>query len=173
MDKASEKDLYLTPMQQKLLRSALSSNNRSSQQLSPPQANGGALTVKPSDLRSSSISQQTQGARRSSHQYEIYESPTQHLAHSTALGDDSLQESPFLDYSLDDGNFDWDNSGSLIGILPGISPEDEGDHHDKRKTRSSDDDDDDEEGGGKRREGDEKISKKPGRKPLMSEPTTV
>ena len=170
MDKTSESDLYLTPIQQSLLRNALSSNNRSSQDFSQSYSNGSMTTVKPSALHSNSIPQQIQQTRQPSQQYDIYESPTQQLV---PAGTENLEESPFLDYSLDDGNFDWDNSGQLIGTLPGASLEDDADHHDKRKARSSDDDDEDEEGGGKRREGEEKTSKRPGRKPLTSEPTTV
>jgi AP-1-like factor len=51
------------------------------------------------------------------------------------------------------------------------------DLHDKRKSFmesvDEDDDDDDDENAPKRREGDEKQPKKPGRKPLTSEPTSV
>ena len=114
-----------------------------------------------------------QQTKQQSQQYDIYESPTQQLAAFTAAGTDSFEDSPFLDYGLDDGSFDWENNGQLISTLPGAGPEDDTDQHDKRKARSSDDDDDDEDGGGKRREGEEKTSKKPGRKPLTSEPTTV
>lgn len=58
----------------------------------------------------------------------------------------------------------------MIGSLPGDSPE--GESNEKRKS-PDEDGDEDEEGGGKRREGDDKQAKKPGRKPLTSEPTTV
>ena len=80
--------------------------------------------------------------------------------------------SPLGDFELEDGNFDWDNSGDLFGDLPGLPNGDGSEHHDKRK-KSIDDDDDEEETGGKRREGDEKTARKPGRKPLVGEPTTV
>lgn len=82
---------------------------------------------------------------------------------------EGLDQSPFLDYDIDDGNFDWEANGDqLFGDLPG-GEEDE--HHEKRK--ASLDDEDEEEGSSKRREGDEKSAKKPGRKPLTAEPTTV
>lgn len=91
--------------------------------------------------------------------------------------DTGFDESPFLDYeNLDDGNFDWDNSGDqLFGDLPGNEYNEEGELHDKRK--ASADEEDEEEGSSKRREGDDKSAKKsgqkPGRKPLTGEPTTV
>lgn len=85
-----------------------------------------------------------------------------------------VEESPFVDYLDGDNSFDFDgaDSGSLmIGSLPGDTPD--GDSNEKRKSPDEDGDDDDEEGGGKRREGEDKQAKKPGRKPLTSEPTTV
>jgi AP-1-like factor len=89
-----------------------------------------------------------------------------------------FEESPFIDYDYEfdaDGSFDYDFSngsqGQMIGNLPGTSSDGDADGHDKRS--HPDEDGDDEEGGGKRREGDEKASKKPGRKPLTSEPTSV
>lgn len=81
---------------------------------------------------------------------------------------DFSDESPFLDFDPDgdfDDSFGYDEeSGRMIGDLPG-------DLHDKRK--SIDGQDDDDEGGGKRREGEDKTAKKPGRKPLTVEPTSV
>ena len=60
----------------------------------------------------------------------------------------------------------------MIGALPGDSPENDGeDGAEKRK--SPEDDVEEPEGGGKRRDTDDKQAKKPGRKPLTSEPTTV
>ena len=101
---------------------------------------------------------------------EIYTSPTQEVPGSGTLG--SFDESPFLDYELEDGNFDWENSGDqLFGDLPGSENNDDSEHHEKRK--ASIEDDDEEEGTNKRREGGEKNAKKPGRKPLTGEPTTV
>lgn len=99
--------------------------------------------------------------------------------------------SPFEDLGYDDGlfadlglNFDFD--GKLDGNIRkdteeqakekqnGISSamENGGDTHDKRKI-NEDDGPAGDDGGGKRREGDDKTAKKPGRKPLTSEPTTV
>lgn len=107
----------------------------------------------------------------------LTESPMQQTPGSGNLG--GLDESPFIDYDYEfdaDGSFDYDFSGDglqgqMIGGLPGTSSDGDGDIHDKRS--HPDDDGQGEEGGGKRREGDEKSSKKPGRKPLTSEPTSV
>lgn len=103
------------------------------------------------------------------------ESPQQQAPGSGTLN--GFEESPFIDYDYDfdpEGSFDYsfDNNsqGQMIGKLPGTSSDGD-DHHDKRS--HPDDDDDEEDGGGKRREGEEKGSKKPGRKPLTSEPTSV
>jgi AP-1-like factor len=93
-----------------------------------------------------------------------------------------LGESPYLDF-LDnndpnyDGSFDFDlpeTEGQMIGAMPG-SEDGSQDLHDKRKMSEDDDDDDDEhENGAKRQEtGEGKTAKKPGRKPLTSEPTSV
>jgi AP-1-like factor len=91
----------------------------------------------------------------------------------------SFDDSPFIDYDYDfdvDGNFDYDlNNDSqpqMIGKLPGSNSSD-GDGEGVHEKRSHPDDDGEDEGGGKRREGEDKTSKKPGRKPLTSEPTSV
>jgi AP-1-like factor len=95
----------------------------------------------------------------------------------------AINDSPFLDYADNDANFDFENfndaDGQMIGNLPDDENDDEEDDddndnhdglHDKRK---SPDDKEDNENGGKRREGEVKEPKKPGRKPLTSEPTNV
>jgi AP-1-like factor len=103
---------------------------------------------------------------------------------SGSLG--ALDESPYIDYdySFDDGqigDFDFTGltgvDGQMIGSLPGASSSDGDttpalqDHlHDKRGY--SDEGADSDEHDGKRREQDEKGAKKPGRKPLTSEPTS-
>ena len=91
----------------------------------------------------------------------------------------AMNESPFLDnYADNDGNLDFDYNdadGQMIGNLPGDEQDDDDDEedhlHDKRK--SPGDDKEENENGGKRREGEVKEPKKPGRKPLTSEPTNV
>lgn len=98
------------------------------------------------------------------------------------------QESPFLDY--DNYEFSGDNSfdfsfadGSqpkMIGDLPGSNGSaSEGsanagsDNNDNDKRNHPDDEDEEEEGAAKRQETGEKAPKKPGRKPLTTEPTSV
>lgn len=91
----------------------------------------------------------------------------------------SIEDSPFLDYADNDNNFDFDYNGAdgqMIGNLPDEEQDDDDDDdhndlHDKRK--SPEDDKEDNENAGKRREGEPKEAKKPGRKPLTSEPTNV
>lgn len=83
---------------------------------------------------------------------------------------------PDLDYLDGDGSFDFDNAdlgGEMIGGLPGLDADGNPEQHEKRK--NTDEDGSPEEGDAKRQElGEgEKGSKKPGRKPLTNEPTTV
>lgn len=161
-------DLTLTRSQEGLLRTALSSNytdgNASQAPHAAPPSNSHSYTD-PKQLNTSSAAN---GAN-------MYASPIQQAPVSGQL--DSFDESPFLDYeNLDDGTFDWENSGDqLFGDLPGNEHNNEGEHHDKRK--ASIDEEDEEEGSSKRREGDDKSTKKtgqkPGRKPSTGEPTTV
>ncbi|KAL6714326.1 DNA-binding transcription factor yap1 [Lecanora helva] len=148
-------DLSLTPSQEGLLRTALSSNQANSQDrsngLSTHQFRG-AQTIDP----------------------EMHASPIQTIPGSGSLG--AFNESPFLDYeNLDDGSFDVDfNDEQLFGDLPGAEFNDDSENHDKRK--ASNDEEGDGEASSKRREGDDKSTKKsaqkPGRKPLTAEPTT-
>jgi len=145
---------YLSPHEQNLLFAALNSNKGPDR---PP-------TLSTNNLRMNSM--------------DFNGSPVQQTPGSGTLG--GFNESPFMDdyYDFDiDGQFDFDANndileGQMIGKLPGTSSSD-GDEslHDKRGHPG--DEDDDEEGGGKRREGEDKSSKKPGRKPLTSEPTSV
>jgi len=145
---------YLTPHQQDLLFAALNSNKG-------PEKSSALLTT---NFQMDSL--------------DFTGSPIQQTPGSGTLG--SFNESPFIDeyYDFDaDGQFDFDSGndalqGQMIGKLPGTSSSD-GDEtlHDKRGHPG--DEDEDEEGGGKRREGEDKASKKPGRKPLTSEPTSV
>lgn len=104
-------------------------------------------------------------------QYGLFDSNTQSEPSSGHL-DFNPDESPYLDFDIDgdgdgdgDDSYDFDSNGQMIGEMP-----ESGELHDKRKSM---DDNDDDEGGGKRREGEDKSGKKPGRKPLTSEPTTV
>lgn len=144
-------DLVLTPQQQSLLFAALNSNRATGSQ-----ANNG-LTMSPSTF-AGSPAQPNHGFR-------------------------SATDSPLLDFDYDfnnadssfDFSFDNGDGSRMIGDLPGApstarseSASDQ-DSPDKR----SHPDDDEEENGAKRRESEDKVSKKPGRKPLTTEPTSV
>jgi len=140
----------LTPQQQNLLFAALNSNKSAA-------ASNSALNLSPSSLDG-----------------------------SPSMGMDgvgSYQNSPDLEYDYDfgapDSSFDFSfndaDQAKMIGDLPGApsttkSDTPEGDSPDKR---SHPDDDEEENTGAKRREGEDKVSKKPGRKPLTTEPTSV
>lgn len=106
------------------------------------------------------------------------DSPVQQTSASATVP--SFDDSPFVDYEYDfdaeaDGNFEYDfnpASDMMVGNIAGTSSsEGDGDLHDKRS--HPDDEGDENEGGGKRREGEDKTARKPGRKPLTSEPTSV
>lgn len=141
-------DLILTPQQQSLLFAALNSNRPS---------NG------PSNTNT--------GLNMSPVQYDG--SPVQTTA--------SFQGSPDFDYDYDfaggdssfDFSFDDTNQPKMIGDLPGSkrSPPSESADGDSPEKRSHPDDGED--SGAKRRESEEKVAKKPGRKPLTTEPSSV
>lgn len=151
-------DPSLTPDQEGLLRTALSSNKSKSN--SRVTTAGGSN----SDSNYKDKSAMADGTN-------MFTSPIQQALGSSQLS--GYGESPFLDYNLDDGDFDWDNNtgDQLFDDLPGEEYHEEGEHHDKRKATTEEEDG--EEGSSKRREGDDKGAKKPGRKPLTGEPTTV
>lgn len=143
-------DLVLTPQQQDLLFAALNSNRV---------AGAGSATTDPSALTSSDPLKQTN-------------------PHG------GLNDSSFLDYdySFDgaDSSFDFsfDNGAQSNGVeeLPatGASSSDGSPAADDTPDkRSHPDDEDDEVNEPKRREGSDKVPKKPGRKPLTSEPSSV
>ncbi|KAI4251053.1 MAG: hypothetical protein LQ352_005091 [Teloschistes flavicans] len=161
-------DLSLTPSQQSLLRTALSSNNPDTS-VSKRVSN---TNISPSDLSAVASSgnmlpvQENPGRQNDS----IYRSPDQ-SALNPITDPFNLDDTPFIDgHDFEDANFDWDDTEEqLFGDLPGESALGNG-IHDKRKNN---DDDENEDGKNKRHEGNEKNSKKPGRKPLnSSEPTT-
>lgn len=147
-------DFILTPQQQSLLFAALNSNKQPN--ASPP-ANG-AMSG-------------TGGSYDNSPQQNGY------------------QESPFLDYEnydfTGDNSFDFsfaDGSESkMIGELPGsngtpaseASAKGSSESNDNEKRQHPDDEEDEDEGAAKRQETGEKAPKKPGRKPLTTEPTSV
>ena len=167
-------ELYLSPNEQDLLLTALQSNTPNNSAYSKMISVG-----KPIQPRQNSNPALKQAVRHaSSDNNNVYASPIQQTPGSATFGSGNMSYagSPFLDYELDEGSFDWDLNGQqMIGNLPGTSTsadDEEGDLHDKRKN-PGDEDADDDDGGGKRREGDDKLTKKPGRKPLTSEPTSV
>lgn len=154
--------LYLSPDQQDLLMAALNSNNPNSQ-------NGLGR-----DNKSLHRSGQMQSFGMDGLNPAYYSSPQQG-SNLQSLDNFGLEDSPFGDFLDADTSFDYDQSDPslMIGNLPGDSPpqDDETEGGDKRK--SPDEESDEVEGGAKRREGEDKTAKKPGRKPLTSEPTTV
>ncbi|RYO75096.1 hypothetical protein DL764_010592 [Monosporascus ibericus] len=154
----------LTPQQQNLLFRALTSN----QPTNDKSPDNNLLSLSPQSLTTS---------------------PTQNQKNSGLNPSNGLQESPYLDYDYDFGpeagfDFDFgaDDHPKMIGDLPGTSAESvkddskssspENESSDKRGHPEDDDDDEQEEGGGKRRESEGKAPKKPGRKPLMNEPSS-
>ncbi|KAF2676058.1 AP1-like transcription factor-like protein [Lentithecium fluviatile CBS 122367] len=153
---------YLDPNQQDLLLAALSSNTQNA-----------------NDIFGTGMIDNKQPMNGQQFQFPVdhvdpyaFTSPQQGTP-ATAFNNVGVEESPFADYLDGDTSFDFDgadNGELMIGDLPGDSPSKNDDTPEKRK--SPGDVDDDAEGGGKRREGEDKQAKKPGRKPLTSEPTT-
>lgn len=96
---------------------------------------------------------------------------------ATAMAGDfgTLDESPYLGFDLDgddEDQFNLDDNGQLVGDYPGdVARFDSSDLHEKRKSIGDRKDTND--GGGKRRDSEGATGKKPGRKPLTAEPTTV
>lgn len=166
-------DLSLTPDQQDLLRTALSSNRPSATVGVNPNASVRVFnSAKPSVDRSNNIPKQAhQNLDSVAGVPQVQKPPLQISPRSGALG--KFDDSPLIDSEYDDANFDWDNSGdALFGSFPGNLEGDDNDIHDKRKNPGGEED---EEGSGsKRQEGEDKTVKKAGRKPLTGgEPTTV
>ncbi|USP81906.1 hypothetical protein yc1106_09180 [Curvularia clavata] len=153
---------YLDATQQDLLLAALASNNQN-----------------PNDLFSTGLdngNHNKQSLNNAQFQYPIdaldpnYFTSPQQSSIGTGFSNVGIEESPFIDYVDGDTGFDFDNvDGDMIGALPGDTPS--ADSSEKRKS-PGDEEAEDDEGGGKRREGEDKQAKKPGRKPLTSEPTT-
>lgn len=143
--------LYLSPGQQDLLMAALHSNAPANKHINhTPQV----IPDHSPDHSSNGLSGPPSGALDS----------TSHLNPFGNFGDD---ESPYLDF--DPGvDFDYTASGDLIGDLPGGPGQD---YESGGKRKSIDGKSDEGEDTGKKRR--ESEAKKPGRKPLTSEPTTV
>lgn len=158
-------NLYLSPEQQNLLMAALNSNNPSKKQIdNKKEAPNRSRTHSSSNNTTPS---QSNGFDPSSSSY--FESPLlQDAPGSGHLGFGS-DESPFLDFDPE-AEFDIQGTDQLIGDLPDFDEHELGD-----KRKSFDGNDQDLSNGKKRRESEDKdkSAKKPGRKPLTSEPTTV
>ncbi|KAH6618064.1 transcription factor PAP1-domain-containing protein [Chaetomium sp. MPI-SDFR-AT-0129] len=140
--------LVLTPQQQSLLFAALNSNRPSN-----GQSNNG---FNPAPL-----------------QYDT--SPVQ------GGGISSFQNSPDFEYDYDfpgadssafDVSFDDVNQAKMIGDLPGSKRSLKSDSADADSPEKRSHPDDEESPGAKRRESEEKVAKKPGRKPLTTEPSS-
>lgn len=143
-------DFVLTPQQQSLLFAALNSNK---QPIASPMA--GNLHMSPASFGNS---------------------PTQ----KTDIN--GFDTSPFLDYDYDingDTSFDFSfgdgSNAKMIGDLPGSAGSDKSgsENNDTEKRSHPDDENEDDGGDAKRQETGEKVTKKPGRKPLTTEPTSV
>jgi AP-1-like factor len=143
-------NFLLTPQQQSLLFAALNSNKQ--QASASPTDN--ALPISPSSIKNS---------------------PMQNVERA------NYQESPYLDnydYDFGESSFDFSFShgdqAKMIGDVPGSarSESTEGDSNDKRSHPDDEDDEDSPGNDPKRRESSDRIPKKPGRKPLTSEPTS-
>ncbi|OJJ78110.1 hypothetical protein ASPBRDRAFT_114826 [Aspergillus brasiliensis CBS 101740] len=149
--------LYLSPDQQDLLLAALSSNN-------PPvkQQNNSQPPTSKSDPES------TPGTTGSYNMSPAFDPSNPHSG-GLGYGDD---ESPFLDFNPE-LDFDFQGSENLIGDLPGSLPQSEEPEPGEKRKDIDGAADENEASGKKRRESDEKAAKKPGRKPLTSEPTSV
>lgn len=156
-------NFLLTPQQQGLLFAALNSNK---QQL------GGSPVPAPAPASNAMSMSPT----------SFENSPVQ----SKAGHHHAYQESPYLDnydYDFGDSSFDFsfagnaDEQAKMIGDLPArTSAGSESTENEGNEKRSHPDDEDDEDSPGndpKRRESTEKVPKKPGRKPLTSEPSSV
>jgi AP-1-like transcription factor len=165
----SDSQFYLSPNQQDLLVAALASNKPASQR----RAVGNSINSKTSESGTDPDMSARQDAYSNSADGYFGPLPQESSSHAPPLPTDGI---PYLGFDLDaDGDdlYDFDELGQLAGDLPGDDSQlDANELHEKRKS-IGDKDDDDEDGGGKRRESDTGPGKKPGRKPLTAEPTTV
>jgi len=146
-------DFILTPQQQNLLFAALNSNRTNNNN----NLSSAALSLSPSSFTSPAQGPDATG---------------------------SFQNSPDLDFdygftgadSSFDFSFDDTTQPKMIGDLPGSSTNGRSESADTESPdkRSHPDDEEEEEGNGaKRRESEDKVAKKPGRKPLTTEPSSV
>jgi len=152
-------NFLLTPHQQSLLFAALNANKQQQQQ----------------QQQQTSASPTSKGLSLSPTSFDG--SPMQSMDNA------GFQDSPYLDnidYDFGDSSFDFSfasNGGDqpqMVGDIPGTarSESTENDGHEKRGHPDDEEDESSPGNDSKRRESAEKIAKKPGRKPLTSEPTS-
>lgn len=172
-------DPYLLPSQQDLLVAALSSQAPGSSVYENEPRNDKLRVKEGSENQQPSSIQQGYSAETSSS--AVVGQPD--LLNSDALAALNADDPSFVDWlntnddlayeAFDNGQAWADEQDGIQSGLPAITnTEGELDLHDKRKN-PSDLTDDGEGNGNKRREGEEKVAKKPGRKPLVSEASTV
>ena len=85
-----------------------------------------------------------------------------------AAGYDSTFDDSLLSSYSETGALDFGSAGSAFGVQNIAEHE-----HEKRKSPDEEEEDEDDESQNKRQEGDDKVAKKPGRKLIVAEPTTV
>ncbi len=163
---------YLSSNQQDLLVAALSSNDRKSSLHTNPATERHTGDAHAQSLPPLTYDMSTAEAAPP-HSATVPTVPSDLDGFSLDTIDDG---GSFVDFLDPDGNFEFDvgdGAVHMMGTLPdeSVLAETDLDLHDKRKNPNDGRDDEDAEH--KRREGDEKTAKKPGRKPLTSEPTTV
>lgn len=154
---------YLSPNQQDLLLAALNSQATKKTRAKAAPGDSGITNQPTSDLSQNRSSTTTMSGAA------VFQSPGN-------MDNFNPDFTPDLDYLDGEGSFDFDNAdlgGEMIGGLPALDADGNPEQHEKRK--NTDEDGSAEEGDAKRQEvGEgEKGSKKPGRKPLTNEPTTV
>ena len=150
MSATSSNQYPLSPRQQELL-AALSSKTKPTPSFNHPWTDS-ADSTPPTGIQSG------------------YFEPSSDGAPGSGQLDFGVDDSPHLDFEPDgeaDDSFNLDIQGQDSGEILELPP---AELHEKRKSVDGQGND---EGGGKRRESEDKTAKKPGRKPLTSEPTTV
>lgn len=163
----------LAPEQRRLLLAALSSYRKNSgndaqpNSTSPPASAGAAVPSSLAAQKASAAMSASDGV-----------SPSVFDNSASKTSNDVLYDFPSLDNA--DFNFDFDDAAaqgrnSIDDSFASFANFDAADAQgEKRKSPEEDEEEDDDDNDPKRHEGDDdKSSKKPGRKPLTSEPTTV
>lgn len=141
----------LTPQQQSLLFAALNSNKPTA---SP---HNSALSLSPT-----AVSQSPQQSKDAT------------VSTDTAFLDYGMGFNPDSSYDFDLSGIEPDlTQGQMIGDLPGSTESETPASPDTPEKRTRPEDGDEDESSPKRRESTEKVPKKPGRKPLTSEPSSV